>query len=240
MISGNEESKTGFEKDFVKIGHRGACGYELENSMASFRKALDLGVDAIELDVHACKTGEAIIIHDDTVDRVTGGGKGKVASKTLEEIKSLSMKNGEKIPTLEELLSIINGEVSVNVEIKDRLVVRETAEIIKRSLRGGNWKEEDFIISSFDVESLFLFKKEMPKIKIGALAKDLPLDYEIIKELEAYSVNLPFSIIDEKIVKDFHNMGFRVFVFTVNEYEDILKVKRAGVDGIFSDFPDRL
>jgi len=68
----------------------------------------------------------------------------------------------------------------------------------------------------------------------------ISLDYEIIKELGAYSVNLPFGIIDEKIVKDFHNRGFRVFVFTVNEYEDILKVKRAGVDGIFSDFPDRL
>ncbi|MEM3426627.1 MAG: glycerophosphodiester phosphodiesterase family protein, partial [Thermoproteota archaeon] len=99
----------------LKIGHRGARFYEPENTLRSFRKALELGVDAVELDVRRTRDGELVVIHDAEVDRTTNG-KGLVRELTLEEIRRLDAGKGEKIPTLEEALDFLDGRVKILIE----------------------------------------------------------------------------------------------------------------------------
>jgi len=104
--------------NFLKIGHRGAMGYQPENTLISFEKAIQLGVDMIEMDVEKCKTGELIIIHDQKVDRTTNG-EGYVADFSFEEIKKLDAGNGEKIPTVQEVLNLVKNRVKINLELKN-------------------------------------------------------------------------------------------------------------------------
>ena len=98
----------------LKIGHRGARGYAPENTLKSFQKAIELGVDAVELDVQLCKSGELIVMHDDTVDRTTDGS-GFVKKLKLKDLKKLDAGMGERIPTLEEVLDLVNRRVKVNI-----------------------------------------------------------------------------------------------------------------------------
>ena len=101
----------------VKVGHRGAAGHEPENTLRSFRKALDLGADMVELDVHLCGTGELVVIHDETVDRTTDGS-GSVRDMPFHELRGLDAGKGERIPTLREVLDLLEGRAGVNIELK--------------------------------------------------------------------------------------------------------------------------
>lgn len=234
-----ENESNVFEKRFIVIGHRGASGHKLENSFSSFSSAVESGVDAVELDVWICKTGEAIVIHDDTVDRVANG-TGRVADKTLAEIKSLKLKNGEEIPTLEEVLKSINGRAGVNIEIKDELAVAPVAEIIKKSLAGGSWSVDMFLVSSFDASCLLPLKKKIQELKIGALTEETPIDYGFVSgKTGFFSLGISTEIADEKTIKEAEENGLRVFVFTVNDFASAERMKKIGAGGIFSDFPDR-
>jgi len=104
----------------LKIGHRGASGHEPENTMISFNRAIELGADMVELDVHLSKDNQLIVIHDETLDRTTTG-QGKIKGKTLAEIKKLrTKKKNQPIPTLPEVINELKGKVKMNVEIKDR------------------------------------------------------------------------------------------------------------------------
>lgn len=234
------KNKNYFQNKFIKIGHRGACGYETENTLPSFGKAIVLGADAVEFDVRLCKSGEAVVFHDDSLKRLAGLNE-KISDKTLTELKAISIGGGEKIPTLEEVLDFINGRIGVNIEIKDEGAILPTTEIIENFTKKEKWRENDFLISSFDFDWLEKFRKIMPEIKIGALIEDIPIDYErITKRLKAFSVNPPFSLIDDSLVEQAHGLGLKIVPFTVNESSDIIRLKELGVDGIFSDFPDRL
>ncbi len=224
----------------LKIGHRGARGYAPENTLLSFRKALELGVDAVELDVYCCKSGETVVIHDDRVDRTTNG-KGCVWEKTFGELRQLDAGEGEKIPSLEEVLDLINRKVLINIELKGEGAARSVAKIIKRYILEKNWKNENFLISSFNYHELVRFHKLLLSVRLGALITGIPIDYaKFGEDLKAYSVNLSREFVNQAFVDDAHRRGLKAFVWTVNEPEDIKRIKSLGVDGIFSDFPDRL
>ena len=92
----------------LKIGHRGAKGHVVENTLASIQKALDFGVHGIEIDVHLCKSGELVVFHDFTLDRITNGS-GEISAFTLSELKQFKIEDKFEIPTLEEVLNIINN-----------------------------------------------------------------------------------------------------------------------------------
>tara|TARA_Y100000034_G_C6847047_1_gene383826 strand:+ start:359 stop:1036 length:678 start_codon:yes stop_codon:yes gene_type:complete len=224
----------------LKIGHRGAMGYEPENTLASFRKAVELKVDIAELDVYKCKTGELVVIHDDRVDRTTDG-KGYVIEKTFEELRSLDAGKGEKIPTLREVLDLIDRKVRINIELKGTKTAKPVHELIKEYIKGKGWKEDDFLVSSFDHYELRDFIKLGSNIRIGALITGIPIGYSnFAKKVNAYSVNLSVEFVNQKFVDDAHKNGFKVMVWTVNDKEDIERVEQLGVDGIFSNFPDRI
>ena len=118
----------------LKIGHRGATGYAPENTRASFAKALELGVDGIELDVHVCESGEVVVIHDERVDRTTNG-KGKVREMSLPELKGFNSGTGEPILTLEEVLDFVNRRAIIDIELKAEGISHSVADVVLKYIR---------------------------------------------------------------------------------------------------------
>lgn len=224
---------------FLKIGHRGAKAYEPENTLASIQKAIELNCDMIEVDVHLCKTGELVVIHDDSVDRTTNG-TGKISELSLKEIKKLNAGNGQQIPTLKVVIDLVLNKTKLNIEIKGTGVSKALVKLMKQYLKKGV-NANMFYVSSFNHVELLLFKKMLPQIKTGALIYHLPYDLaQIGVNLGVYSINVSYEFLTQELVDDAHLKHLKIFVYTVNNYEDINWVRSLGVDGIFSDYPDRL
>lgn len=224
----------------IKIGHRGVKGLEPENTLLSFQKAIELNVDMVELDVQMCKTGELVIIHDHTVNRTTDG-RGLISKMKFKKLRKLDAGKGEKIPTLEEVLHLIDGKIKINIELKSGNIAKKVANIIENFINNSNWRHQDFIVSSFILSELKEFKKIQPKIKVSPLLITLPHNYlEILEKIDAYSFNLNIKFINENIIKALHETGIKVFVWTIDTLDEIQKMESLGVDGIFLDFSDEL
>ena len=224
----------------LKIGHRGAMGYAPENTLKSFKKGLALGVDMLELDVYALKTGELVVIHDDKVDRTTNG-QGYVMDKTFDEIRSLDAGEGEKIPTLQEVLDLVDKKVQVNIELKGENTAGSVAKVIDEYINEKSWTNEHFLVSSFNHYELKEFNSLKNDIRIGALITGIPIGYcDYAEKVNASSVNLCIEFINQKFVDDAHKRGLKVFVWTVNDKDDINRMRDLGVDGLFSNYPDRI
>ena len=224
----------------LTIGHRGAAGNEPENTIQSFKKAVDIGVDMIEFDIQLCKSGEVVVIHDFTLERTTNG-IGYVTETSLSDIKKLNAGKGQQIPTLEEALNTINRNTEVNIELKGNNIARATATLIRSFIENKNWQTDDFLVSSFNHSELLAFKKLMPEIRIGVLFEEIPDGFnETASALKAFSINAEFNYLTKKNVNHIHSLGYKVFAYTVNSKDDKLRMKQMGVDGIFTDFPDKL
>jgi len=226
-------------KEFLTIGHRGACGYAPENTLLSFKKALEFdNVDMIELDVYVLSSGELVVIHDDTVDRTTNG-EGYVWDYSFDKLRELGAGEGEVIPTLNEVLDLVQRKVQVNIELKGEGTAEPTAKLIEEYLEKG-WQCEDFLVSSFNHHELKKFKELSPEVRIGALITAIPLDYaKFAEDLEAFAANLCIEFINKDFVDDAHSRGLKVYVFTVNTKQDMKRMKDLGVDGIFTNYLDR-
>jgi glycerophosphoryl diester phosphodiesterase len=153
---------------FIIIGHRGASGYEPENTLKSFERAIEMGVSMIELDVHVCASGELVVIHDDTVDRTTNG-EGAVSEMTWEELRPLDAGNGQRIPQLAQVFNVVDKRVAINIEIKDPKAPLLVAELIATYVKTKQWSYDHFMISSFDHELAVEFHEACPEVKIGLL-----------------------------------------------------------------------
>ena len=224
----------------LKIGHRGANGYEPENTLVSFQKALDMSVDGIELDVHLSADGNLIVIHDETIDRTTNG-KGFVNQLTLTELKSFRINTTLAIPTLEEVFYLVDKKCFINIELKNHETAEKVVELIERYIAEKNWKYADFIVSSFDWNTLQQVRFLNDKIPIGVLTEtDLELAFSFAKFMKAESINPDFQLLTFEKTVEFQKKGIKVFPWTVNNPEDIQKIKAMKVDGIITDFIDRL
>jgi glycerophosphoryl diester phosphodiesterase len=223
----------------VNIGHRGAMGHETENTIASIKKALDLGVDRIEIDVFVIKTGEVVVFHDEILDSLTNSS-GKIEEYNFENLQKVIVKGNHKIPTLSEIIDAIDKKVPLNIELKGKNTAQPTFEILETFYRKG-WKKEDFIISSFLWDELEIYRKLDSTIAIDILTEENPLDaIPIAKKLNATSINPWFKTLTQDNVNEIHKAGFKINTYTVNEFSDIKKVIALGVDGIFCNFPERL
>jgi len=223
----------------IIIGHRGAMGYEPENTLISFQKAIDLQVDMIEFDVHHCRSGELVVIHDKKVNRTTDG-QGFVAKKTLTELKKLDTGKGEKIPTLEEALDLIDGQVKVNIELKGVNTAEATLRVIRKYIKKKKWTYDNFLVSSFDSPQLETLRELDEHIDVAVAIDRDPLDYiEFSQKLKAYSIHPIVKRTDKKFVEVAHQNNLKVFVWTVNPKE-VQRMKEIGVDGIFMNYPDKL
>jgi len=224
----------------LRIGHRGAKGHEVENTLLGFQKAINLHVDCIELDVHLSADGEIIVIHDETLDRTTNG-KGAVNQYTIPELKRLKINKQQTIPTLTEVFDLIDKKCEVNIELKSFESAAAVVTLIEKYVSEKKWNYSRFIVSSFDWNALKEVSQANSAIPIGVLTEtDLDLALAFAKFIRAKSIHPHFHLLTEANTKEMQGEGFRVFPWTINEIEDIKRIKAYQVDGIISDFPDRL
>mgnify|MGYP003606146999 CR=1 FL=1 len=224
----------------LNIGHRGAKAYEPENTILSFKKALALNADGVELDVHVCKSGELVVIHDFTVDRTTDGS-GAVADLTLSELKQLRINNCIEIPTLDEVLALFDKNHLINIELKGSDTAQAVCDCIERKVQEGRFEYVNFIVSSFQSDELARVYKYNSKIQIGILTQASVEDaLEFAEQFSAVAIHPHFSLLTTENVALTRQKGYQIFTWTVNEFEDIERVKALGVNGIITDFSDRI
>lgn len=218
----------------LQIGHRGAQGYAPENSLKSFKKALELRVDAIELDVHLSADEHVVVIHDHSVDRTTNR-KGLVPSFSAFELNQMG------IPSLETVLNLVDQQCWVNIEIKDANATSKVIDIIEKYIVEHHWNYNQFQISSFIWDVLEEVSMSNSSIPIGVLTEDaIETALEFAKKISAHSINPYFKLLNTKNTKQIRENGFKIYPWTVNTEEDLIFVKSLEVDGIISDFPDKI
>lgn len=227
------------QKPCLVIGHRGACGYAPENTLSSIKKALTLDVDMIEFDIRLCKSGQLMLMHDDTLDRTTNT-TGYLCDKTIEEITTITIDPNETIPTLQQALDTINRRAKVAIELKGPNTALPTAQIVKEYLDKG-WQPDDFYIVSFDHPQLQQFYDELPQIKRCANIYGITIDLtEYARKHGFNAIGIKYEVATQELVDEVHSYDLKVFVYTVNDPRIIKQLIGIGVDGIFSNYPDRI
>lgn len=218
----------------LKIGHRGAKGYEPENTLGSFQKAIELQVDGIELDVHLSADNQLVVIHDATINRTTNG-KGAVKNHTAAELQK------HQIPTLTNVFDLVDKRCWINIELKGKGTAKPVVELIEEYIREKNWAYDQFIISSFKGEFLEEVAALNPNIPIGVLTEtDLDSAITFAKKIKAKAIHPDFALLTHNNTAVLQKQGFLVFPWTVNKRNDIQKIKTYEVNGIITDFPDRI
>lgn len=225
----------------LKIAHRGASAYKPEDTIIAFQRALEMKADALGIDVHVCKSGEVVVIHDNTLERVTNG-RGRVRDKTLTELRQLIVEGGAQIATLEETINFVGKRMKLDIELKEEGCAGPTYRIIKEAIEIRGWSYDDFFISSFIRSELDVMKLLDSRIQLSVLFNWISQfgAFRFAKKIGAYSINPSLSLTKKKLITRAHKEGLKVFVWTANNEKDIVQMKLLGVDGIFSDFPDRL
>jgi len=217
------------------IGHRGAAGIEPENTLRSFRKGIELGVDYVECDVYLTKDGKLVIIHDRNVDRTTNG-TGPVEEMTFEEVRSLDAGKGEKVPTLEEVLDVVRGKCSIHIELKGEGTPKPVLELVERK---GMLK--DVVITSGNTERLKEVRRLNPDVAVEHIFGDPPPDaIERALSVGASRVSVNINHITQEYVDEGHRHGLLVIAWPPNTEEEMKRAMQFGVDMICSDRPDIL
>ncbi len=222
------------------FGHRGAKGYVSENTLASFQKALDLNADGIELDVHVCASGELVVFHDFTLDRMTNGS-GEIHNFSLLELKKLKVDGVFEIPTLEEVLNLVNRKCQVNIELKGHDTAKPAVQTIEKYIQEYNWKMENFIVSSFQRDELYKVSQLNSNVPLAVLTQaSVEQAMEWAEEFSTNIIHPHFSLLTEDNCKLATEKGFKINTWTVNDVADIERLKKYKINGIISDFPDRI
>jgi len=217
---------------FLKVGHRGAKTYEIENTLKSYKKAIELGANAIELDVRKSNDGKLIVIHDDNLKRVFGKDI-SVNETTLIELRQLT---GDKIPTLEEALQFIDKKVErILVELKEVGYENKVLEIIKKE----NLNER-VIIVSFHEPALLNVREVDGKIETGLIYAKHKNPIDAALKLKAQYLVPLYKLTHTKNIEDAHKNNLKVIVWTINTKHEAKQYRDKGADGIASDNPDIL
>ena len=226
----------------LSIGHRGAKGYVAENTYESISKAIQLGVDGIEIDVFKCASGELVLFHDKDLKELTGES-GLIENLTIKELEQFLVLGKYKIPTLKDVLTRIEKPLFVNIELKGLNTAQATSKIIADISRSTSWSLEHFIVSSFNWDELELFRSIDKNTPVGVLvSKSMSINeaIEFGKKINAQAIHPHFKLLNDKAVKKIKNNGFKIYTWTVNNEDDINFMKKLKVDGIISDYPDRI
>jgi glycerophosphoryl diester phosphodiesterase len=223
---------------FTVIAHRGARGHAPENTLPAFDKALALGAKWVELDVqwHAERLW---VFHDSRLERCTNGA-GWLVDHDADALRRLDAGGGAQIPFLGEVLDRIDRRAGVNVELKTANgTAAAVAEVLRAYLARG-WKPAQFQVSSFHLPELRDFRRRLPEVPLGVLLAGVPLNLAAaVTELGAAVCSLDMDFAEPALIADAHARGAKVYVFTVNLPDDIARMKALGVDGIFTDYPER-
>lgn len=228
----------------VVFAHRGASKFAPENTLASFQKALDMGAQALELDVTLSRDGKVIVIHDDRVDRISNGS-GEVSNLLLSEIQKLDAGSwfspqfkGEKIPALEEVFNLVKKQALINIELKNagkrnQELVQKTAELVHT-----HGLHETVIFSSFIPANVRLTRVLLPECPIGLLT--LPgflgkLEMILFPNISPDLIHPHHSNLSETFIEKQHARMRRVHTYTVNDAALMRTLIGWDVDGFFCD-----
>jgi glycerophosphoryl diester phosphodiesterase len=219
----------------VIIGHRGAAGHAPENTLAAIRKGIDLGVDFVEIDVRRTADGVLVALHDETVNRTTNG-KGRVDRLSLRDVKRFNAGNGEHIPTVGEVLEVARGRVGLMLELK----VVGVAQTITAAVQEAGFKEP-VIYASFLHNELSEVRSIDPEATLMVLFGRLPrTPVARAMKYRPSHVGLRHDTATRRLVDAFHEEGLLVFVYTVDRPGDIQHALSVGVDGVISNWPERV
>lgn len=215
------------------MGHRGARDVAPENSLRSFEAAINCGLTCIEFDIHQIKDGEFIVHHDETLERTTTG-VGKIADFSLSELKKYTLKEGDKIPTLSDVLDLTKNK---NIELQIELKNAGDWTQLKKILVDSN-ELELFTIISFNHRWLLEIKDVIPQIKTACLMYALPVKPElIIQSTKCNGISLNVQFVDQLLVDQCHQFGHTVTAWNANDVETFTRLKSFGVDYLGTDVP---
>ncbi len=217
-------------KPFSVIGHRGAAGHAPENSIEAFEIAFACGVDAIELDVKYVHD-ELIVFHDNTVERMTTS-MGSIDSFSREEFSKLRLRNGESIPTLQQVWDIVPPSIGINIELKGPNTGRPVAEFVRTH-------SHRYLISSFLVDELAQLKAIATSVPTALLTR--VHDNNVLGTAESLGVeniHVMDAAADQSFLLAMFNSGFTVYVFTVNDLARAIQLRELDVAAIFTDVPN--
>ena len=229
------------DKSFpLVIGHRGAMGYVAENTIPSIEKAIELGVDGIEIDIFKCASGELVVFHDVMLDKLTDL-TGKIQEKSLDSLKKAKVLGAYQIPTLNEVMNLIDGRLILNIELKGSETAIPTNDLLRDYFKKSSWNPSKIIISSFKWDELNLFYNLNKEVPIAVLTDGDPLAaLPFARKVKAYAINPKYSLLTKRNSKIIKDEGIKLFPWTVNELDDIKFMISLGVDGIITNFPDRV
>jgi len=232
---GNELSKP------LVIAHRGASAYRPQNTLPAFDLAVAQRADMIETDLHRTRDGAVVITHDEELAGL--GGVGEIAGASLAEIRALDAGGGERVPTLDEILDRVGDQIPFNLELKravradyDGLEAQALAAVRSRGLLART------LWSSFYDSVLGRLRALAPDARLALLISSrYPIRIlERARELGAEAINPEASIVSAALVEDAHAAGLAVYVFTVDDLTEMQRLLALGVDGLFTNHPDRM
>ena len=213
------------------MGHRGAAALEPENTLRSIERAVEIGVDAVEVDVRLSKDRELVVIHDSTVDRTTNGS-GPVSGYSLDGLRKLDAGGGQTIPTLQEVMELVGHKVKLVIELKEEETERMVVELIKR-----NNVEDNVYVISFWHELVKTVKVLESCIKTGVLLVGCPVDTCVASQASADALVMKYNFVNRHFVEMVHKDGLQVFVWNIDDPHLLKPYVDMGVDGIGSNDP---
>ena len=218
----------------LKIGHRGAAGHAPENTISAIKKGIQLGVDFVEFDVRQTSDRTFVLFHDRTLARL--GKSEPVRDLPWSRMQNLDLNSGHRIPTLRDALTEISGTTGVMIELKDERTGEDVCQVIEdMGFRGP------VIYASFWHEDLVAIRRKRPSAQTLALIEAVPVNVTAFaEEARVTHVGLALDCVNEAYVSALQRKGLAVFVYTVDEPADIQWLAAIGVEGIVSNFPDRL
>lgn len=217
------------------IAHRGDSSNALENSLEAFHRALAYPVDMIELDIRKSRDGLLYVMHD----RLTGRTADKnidIERSTAERVSTVRLKNGEPVPTLKDVMKAVSGSAGLNIEIKSRGAGALLAEYLASSEHRGY-----ILVSSFKPEEVRAVQHALPELPVSLIFDDFtPRDIPKYKAQGFRFLSVRKSAVDENLVAACHANRIEVYVWTVDDEDEMRRLTAMGVDGIYTNKPGKL
>ncbi|NMH60093.1 glycerophosphodiester phosphodiesterase [Alteromonas ponticola] len=220
------------------LGHRGASKAAPENTLSAFDLAIHQGADGVEFDTMEVDN-HLIVFHDRWLERTTDG-EGLVADKSIEYLRSLDAGNGEPIPFLIEVMKMLPHNCVCNVEIKHISNIDNWLKHFDHAIESSGFPLENIIVSSFNHHWLKQLSRKRPDLKLGILtAAVLENCHDLVDTMNAYSFHVDLEVVSKEYIEELKTLNAKVMIFTVDKVEDMRMLSGWGVDGIFTNVPDK-
>jgi glycerophosphoryl diester phosphodiesterase len=233
-VKGQNQS-TGNSRRILRVGHRGAAGHAPENTLAAIRSGISLGVDFVELDVRRTRDGRLAVMHDERVNRTTNGS-GLISEMTWDELQLLNAGHGEPVPCVESALAAASERAGVILEAKAPGIGPDLFNTVQASAFSG-----PVIYASFLQAEIHAIRRIDPQARTMALTESIPPSgAAFARAANAMLVGLAHESATAEFINALHDAGLEVMLYTVNEPSLIARAIDFGVDGVISDYPERV